>query len=616
MDSTGRYARCTREERAGTLTVNTDGTYSHLLEGECECGATHGYAPPGPNLSTPTIKHEIRSPDGTLLGVHARKGTGPRKRIWWEQLNGHAPADMLYRAETIAQAEGPVVLCEGERAADAVARLGIEAVGSVCGASATLSPAAAALLAGREVWLWPDADDQGKAHMDRNASALAAAGARVRFIEWADAPPKGDAADYIACGGTAGGLRAMVVEPANGKGARSAFVRLSDVEEREISWFWDGRIPWGSVTLVAGDGGVGKSTFVQELAGCMTRGDSPPGGGELDHSRSVVILSGEEDASAVVRPRMRLAGVILDRILVLGTDDAGFTLPSGMEELMDLCRTEDAGMVIVDTGPAFLDKDLRGNNEEEIRRMLRPLRGLAEELRLTVLVLAHLNKRDGGDSRHRVMGGAAWVNASRSVLFVGAPPGQDPRETGDRMVAVEKSNLGAYPPAIAFTLASAEEDQRYARVTWGEEAPGVRSSDLVAPQETADGRSAREDAMDFLLDELRDGPAPVSELKKAAKDEGHSWTTMKRAKATLGVLAEKSALAGGWRWMLPKKGPGSKGTVSPEVVPFGKFEEDHSRRGPTQSLYPSKGTIRRDTGPLRESDDDGLADEDDDIPNW
>ena len=42
LDASGDYARCTREERAGSLRQNRDGTYSHRLRGPCRCGQTHG----------------------------------------------------------------------------------------------------------------------------------------------------------------------------------------------------------------------------------------------------------------------------------------------------------------------------------------------------------------------------------------------------------------------------------------------------------------------------------------------------------------------------------------------------------------------------------------------
>jgi hypothetical protein len=44
-DRQGKYARCTREERAGSLPRNGDGTYSHRLHGPCRCGQRHGPEP-------------------------------------------------------------------------------------------------------------------------------------------------------------------------------------------------------------------------------------------------------------------------------------------------------------------------------------------------------------------------------------------------------------------------------------------------------------------------------------------------------------------------------------------------------------------------------------------
>jgi hypothetical protein len=46
LDGEGDYARCTREELAGSLRQNRDGTYSHRLHGPCLCGQVHGEARP------------------------------------------------------------------------------------------------------------------------------------------------------------------------------------------------------------------------------------------------------------------------------------------------------------------------------------------------------------------------------------------------------------------------------------------------------------------------------------------------------------------------------------------------------------------------------------------
>lgn len=345
------------------------------------------------------------------------------------------------------------------------------------------------------------------------------------------------------------------------------FIRLSDVAEREVDWYWPGRIASANVVLVAGDGGVGKSTLVQELAARMTRGQAVPGGA-AGPARGVVILSAEEDTAAVVRPRMRLMGADLERVTILDIDATGLTLPSGAERLEARCRAESAGLLVIDTGPAFLDPGLKSNNEEDVRRFFAPLRAIAERLRLVVIVLAHLNKDTTRAAGQRIMGGAAWRNVPRQVLMVGPPPGEDPRETGERLVAVEKNNYGTFGiPAVAFRITSAPDDPSRAVVGWGGEVAGIRASDLVGSLPSAEERTEREAAREFLLAELSDGPRPVSELEAAARTAGLAWATVRRAKSDAGVTSERvggTAGSGSWMWALGT--PAAKVLTPPKVL--------------------------------------------------
>ncbi len=332
-------------------------------------------------------------------------------------------------------------------------------------------------------------------------------------------------------------------------GLMDGFVRLADVVERRVDWLWPGRIAHANVVVVAGDGGVGKSTLVQAIGAAITRGAALPGGGP-GPPRSVVILSAEEDTSAVVRPRMRLMGADLERVTVLDIDGELLTLPSGLDRLEARCRQDDAGLLIVDTGPAFMDPGLKSNTEEDIRRFLAPLRGMAERLRMVVAVLVHLNKDSGRAAGHRIMGGAAWRNAPRQVLMVGGPPGEDPRETCERLIVVEKNNLGVYPPAVSFQLLAAPEDPSRAVVSWGQEVRGITAADIVGDPPSGADRSELEAAAEFLRAELDGGPRPVKDLQSAARDAGLAWATVQRAKDRVKARSRKSAFGGGWDWSI------------------------------------------------------------------
>jgi putative DNA primase/helicase len=167
---------------------------------------------------------------GELVGYHVRIDYADgSKKVFWRRPDGSNglagyPLEQLalYGAEAIGRAKG-VIVVEGEKARDALRARGIVAVGTMTGASGTPGDDALAPLVGRLVALWPDNDDAGRRHMERIAARLDALGhprdCLVR-VEWNDAPPKGDAADWT---GTTDELRESVASAlpwpfsANGK---------------------------------------------------------------------------------------------------------------------------------------------------------------------------------------------------------------------------------------------------------------------------------------------------------------------------------------------------------------------------------------------------------------
>jgi putative DNA primase/helicase len=76
----------------------------------------------------------------------------------------------------------------------------------------------------------------------------------------------------------------------------------------------------------------------------------------------------------------------------------------------------------------------------------------------------------------------------------------------------------------------------------------------IEPEDGDEAHGALADAKAFLRDLLRDDRKPVKDIQKAASAAGHSWATVKRAKAQLRVAAAKTAMEGGWVWQLPAEG--------------------------------------------------------------
>ena len=96
------------------------------------------------------------------------------------------------------EADGPVVVAEGEKAARAIEAAGLRAC-SWHGGTGGVVLAEFARLEGMDVVLWPDADDAGYAAMHQVVMKVSRAGAAsIRMVDVSELPAKADAADVDA----------------------------------------------------------------------------------------------------------------------------------------------------------------------------------------------------------------------------------------------------------------------------------------------------------------------------------------------------------------------------------------------------------------------------------
>lgn len=161
------------------------------------------------DLFTDTSEHlketrwPIRNKAGELIAEHVRYDKDGKKTFAWYRdgkkgLGDIKTADLpLYGIDKV-NGNDCVIICEGEKAADALIARGYQAVGTVSGASSCPSLDSLMDLVDIEnIYLWPDNDEPGRKHMDNLAGKLIELGKKPSLITWAEAPSKGDAADYM-----------------------------------------------------------------------------------------------------------------------------------------------------------------------------------------------------------------------------------------------------------------------------------------------------------------------------------------------------------------------------------------------------------------------------------
>lgn len=338
-------------------------------------------------------------------------------------------------------------------------------------------------------------------------------------------------------------------------------VRLADVEPELVRWLWPGRIPLGKVAVLDGDPGVGKSTLTLDVAARVTTGSPMPDGtvGDLGEGADVVVVSAEDGAGDVIRPRADAAGANVARVHLLtdvaSVDEDGRTqvtpwsMPRDLDALEELVRRTATSLVVVDPLNAVLASSVDSYRDQDVRGALRPLAAVAERTGAAILVVRHLSKSGGANALYRGGGSIGIIGAARAGLLVAPDP--DDESGLRRILAMTKSNLAEIPPALAYELVSSPE-HGCARIRWGGATAHTARTLLVEPVD-ADERSALDDACQFLSDLLGDGPVGAKDVEGHAQAAGVASRTLRRAKTVLGVRSDKQP-TGQWAWVLPEDG--------------------------------------------------------------
>ena len=319
-------------------------------------------------------------------------------------------------------------------------------------------------------------------------------------------------------------------------------IRMSDIQPEEVQWLWYPYIPLGKLTVIQGDPGEGKTTFVLAMIAALTKGEALPEREPLDPV-NILYQTAEDGLADTIRPRLDALGADCSRVLVI--DESKRELSLSDERIRQAMEETGAKLLVLDPLQAYLGAEVDMHRANEVRPILKRLGSVAEQMGCAVILIRHLNKMQRQKSGHRGMGSVDFQAAARSVLLVGRTK-EDPQL---RIVVPDKSSLAPEGESIAFALDPEQGFQWKGYCAYNaEELLGGSTKQVQTKTMQA------EETLRNLLDK----PAPAEEILRRITAAGISERTLMTAKKNLGVLSEKRG--GQWFWRLPS-GQGCKDVI-------------------------------------------------------
>lgn len=318
-------------------------------------------------------------------------------------------------------------------------------------------------------------------------------------------------------------------QPEEGGDFYSLFHSLEDFEEEEAKWLVPGWIPEGQITLLAADGGIGKTSLWCHIAAALSAGKlcflDPEN--YRRNPQQVLFLTTEDSIRQKLRKKLRLAGANLRNIMTPDflKDESGelLKIKFGSDMLKDMVKHFNPALCIFDPAQGFVPPEINMGSRNAMRDCMAPLISLGEECKTAFLIVCHTNKRKGASGRERIADSADLWDISRSVMMAGYT-----EEQGTRYLSNEKNNYSQLQETLLFSIDDDGQPHKKG-TTW------KRDREFMQDYAASKTAPKKDDCKDAILTALEENglKMPSKDLEGRLKAEGYSYETMKRAKAEL-----------------------------------------------------------------------------------
>ena len=181
-----------------------------------------------------------------------------------------------YRLHDLLASSGTVHIPGGEKDCETLIKLGMTATTNPCG-EGNWKPEFNEHLKGRKVVVFEDNDKPGRKHGQVVAKSLHGIAEAVKVIAFPELPEHGDVSDYLDTHSKEQLLQEIEKAPFYVPSSNNLLEKLetwNHLRESDIKveWMVDCIIPKGSITVLFGKGGIGKTWLMMDIARCIGNG--------------------------------------------------------------------------------------------------------------------------------------------------------------------------------------------------------------------------------------------------------------------------------------------------------------------------------------------------------
>lgn len=322
---------------------------------------------------------------------------------------------------------------------------------------------------------------------------------------------------------------------------------FSEVQTKPVKWIWFPYIASGKITLLQGDPGDGKSSMMMHVISELTTGGAMPDGTALGKPQRVIYQCSEDGAGDTIKPRLVKMGANCKNVAFINEEIHG-SLTLDDERIREAIIEYEPKLLVIDPVQAYIGSDSDLQIAGRARRLMRRLGMWAEAFDCAIVLIGHMNKREGTKGLYRGLGSIDLVAAARSVLQVE----RDASDPDIRVVSQIKNSLEAPGRDIRFEI------RPQTGFKWlGCSEPGTYERQSVNVPVAGLPRAfgtKQEEAAYVITQMLKEKDVASREIFLILSERNISEKTARAVKEDLGIKAYRSNRR--WFWTLQKDDEG------------------------------------------------------------